>query len=115
MLEFCQSAQSVKISTLPYGSRWDRGCAQPLAQHPASVTEHVPEVAGGKMRRMGLSLLTYLPGRILCVRVSVSWLQKHNMSYCLNPAVCWFLSPQSGMGFFHLLHGGLRYYLELLH
>lgn len=73
MLEFCQSAQSVKISTLPYGSQWDRSCAQPLAQHPASVTEHVPEVAGGKMRRMGLSLLTYLPSRILCVCVSLGF------------------------------------------
>lgn len=65
------------------------------------------------MRRMGLSLLTYLPGHILCM--CVSWLQKYNVSNCLNPAVCWFLSPQSGVGFFHLLHGGLRYYLELLH
>lgn len=35
--------------------------------------------------RMGLSLLTYLPSHILCM--CVSWLQKYDMSCCLNPAL----------------------------
>lgn len=51
----------------------------------ACMPEHVPQVTGGKTRRMGLSLLTYLPSHILCM--CVSWLQKYDMSCCLNPAL----------------------------